>query len=157
MKENSLQAQEISLQKSLQSLQGFTIPPYHFAMLLFCCRISRGSAWCLPRTKNSKNMLRTTKPQPTPIIQYVVAKDDLEEVINGIVEAKLESFFEAKKQEAKSDELLTPKEVTEILGVNLTTLWRWHNEGYLTKVYIGDKPRYRQSDIDRILKKGGEK
>lgn len=101
-------------------------------------------------------MLSTATPQPTHIIQYVVAKDDLEEVINGIVDAKLESFFEAKKVEAKSDVLLTPSEVAELLDVNLSTLWRWHRDGYLVKIYIGNKPRYRQSDIDRILKKGGK-
>lgn len=67
----------------------------------------------------------------------------------------MQKFFDAKKQEAKSDVLLTPREVTELLDVNLTTLWRWHKEGYLTKVYIGDKPRYKQSDIDRILQRGG--
>ena len=68
----------------------------------------------------------------------------------------MQKFFDRKKEEAKSDVLLTPKEVTELLGVNLTTLWRWHREGYLVKVYIGDKPRYKQSDIDRILMKGGK-
>ncbi len=94
---------------------------------------------------------------PSPVVQYVIGRDDLEEILNGIVDSRMAQFFERKKAEANADKLLTPKEVTEILGVNLTTLWRWHNEGYLVKVYIGDKPRYRQSDIDRILMKGGEK
>ena len=101
-------------------------------------------------------MLQQTTPQPNQIVQLVVGRDDLEEILNGIVDSRMAQFFESKKQEAKSDVLLTPKEVAEILGVNLTTLWRWNNEGYLTKVYIGDKPRYRQSDIDRILQKGGK-
>lgn len=113
------------------------------------------SASCEPQTPIT--MLQQTTPQPNQIVQLVVGRDDLEEILNGIVDSRMAQFFESKKQEAKSDVLLTPKEVAEILGVNLTTLWRWNNEGYLTKVYIGDKPRYRQSDIDRILKKGGEK
>jgi len=86
--------------------------------------------------------------------QLVIGRDDLEEILNGIVDSRMAQFFERKKNEASADNLLTPKEVTEILGVNLTTLWRWHKEGYLTKVYIGEKPRYRQSDVDRILKGG---
>ena len=89
--------------------------------------------------------------------QYVVGKDDLEQIISGIVDDRMSRFFERKKQEAEGDTFLTPKEVAELLGVNLTTLWRWHNEGYLVKVYIGNKPRYRQSDIDRILQRGGDK
>lgn len=93
----------------------------------------------------------------TPVVQYVVGKDDLENIINGIVDERMSRFFEKKKQEAEADHLITPKEAAELLEVNLSTLWRWHNEGYLTKVYIGDKPRYRQSDIDHILQKGGAK
>ena len=98
---------------------------------------------------------QSTTPQQNPVVQYVVGRDDLEEILNGIVDSRMAQFFERKKAEAAEDRLLTPKEVTGILGVNLTTLWRWHREGYLTKVYIGDKPRYKQSDIDRILQRGG--
>ena len=65
-------------------------------------------------------------------------------------------FFDNKKKEAEGEKLLTPKEVSQLLDVNLTTLWRWHAEGYLTKIYVGNKPRYKQSDIDRILQKGGQ-
>jgi hypothetical protein len=93
----------------------------------------------------------------TPIqnIQYVIAKDDLEDIINNIVDARMNRFFDKKKKEAEADQLISPKDAAEQLGVNLTTLWRWHNEGYLVKIYIGNKPRYKQSDIDRIMKKGG--
>jgi excisionase family DNA binding protein len=87
--------------------------------------------------------------------QYVVGKDDLEEIINNIVDARMQRFYENKKKEAKADQLIKPKEAAEQLGVNLSTLWRWHNEGYLKKVYVGDKPRYKQSDIDRILHREG--
>ena len=79
----------------------------------------------------------------------------MEEIICNLVDAQMQRFFDRKKQEAEADQLIKPKDAAEQLGVNLTTLWRWHNEGYLKKVYIGDKPRYRQSDIDRILQKGG--
>ncbi len=87
--------------------------------------------------------------------QYVIGKDDLEEIINGIVDTRMQRFFDNKKKEAEADQLIKPKEAAEQLGVNLTTLWRWHNEGYLKKVYVGDKPRYKQSDIDRILHREG--
>ena len=100
---------------------------------------------------------QSTTTQQNQVVQYVVGRDDLHDIISNLVEEQMQKFFDRKKEEAKSDVLLTPKEVTELLGVNLTTLWRWHREGYLVKVYIGDKPRYKQSDIDRILQRGGEK
>lgn len=93
----------------------------------------------------------------TPLqTQYVIGKDDLEDIINDIVDTRMQRFFDSKKKEAEADQLIKPSEAAEQLGVNLTTLWRWHNEGYLVKVYVGNKPRYKQSDIDRILQKGGQ-
>ena len=86
-------------------------------------------------------------------IQYVIGKDDLEEIINNIVDARILRFFDNKKKEAEANKLIKPKDAAEQLGVNLTTLWRWNNEGYLKKVYVGSKPRYKQRDIDRILNK----
>ena len=86
-------------------------------------------------------------------IQYVIGKDDLEDIINNIVDIRMQLFFDNKKKEAEADLLIKPRDAAEQLGVNLTTLWRWHNEGYLTKIYIGNKPRYKQRDIDRILNK----
>lgn len=93
----------------------------------------------------------TTKPLQT---QLVIGKDDLVDAINEIVDARLQCFYESKKKEAEADQLITPKDAAEQLGVNLSTLWRWHNEGYLVKVYVGNKPRYKQSDVNRILQKG---
>ena len=86
-------------------------------------------------------------------IQFVIGKDDLEEIINNIVDTRMQLFFDNKKKEAEADQLIKPRDAAEQLGVNLSTLWRWHNEGYLKKIYIGDKPRYKQRDIDRILHK----
>ena len=94
--------------------------------------------------------------QTSPLqTQLVIGKDDLEDVINEIVDTRMQRFFDLKKQEAEADQLIKPKDAAEQLGVNLTTLWRWHNKGYLVKIYVGNKPRYKQSDIDRILNKGG--
>ncbi|MDO5316058.1 MAG: helix-turn-helix domain-containing protein [bacterium] len=84
-------------------------------------------------------------------IQYVIGKDDLEDIINNIVDTRMQLFFDNKKKEAEADRLIRPKDAAEQLGVCLSTLWRWHNEGYLKKIYIGDKPRYKQRDIDKIL------
>lgn len=51
----------------------------------------------------------------------------------------------------KAETYLAPKKVTEIVGCDLTTLWRWRKKGYLTPVEIGGKRRYRMSDIKKIL------
>ncbi len=59
------------------------------------------------------------------------------------------------KAENKPDELLTRKQVCEMLGVTLTTLWHWDNNGVLTAIRIGSKVRYRRSDVEAAITKKG--
>ena len=56
----------------------------------------------------------------------------------------------------EEDDLLTKKEALKKLGVSVTTLWRWAQDGYLTPIKVGIQVRYRLSDINAILvRKGG--
>ena len=41
--------------------------------------------------------------------------------------------------------------VIEWLEVSATTLWRWEKCGYLIPVAVGNKKKYRMSDIQKIL------
>lgn len=50
------------------------------------------------------------------------------------------------------DELLTKKEVANLLGICTTTLWNWKKKGYLIPVQIGHKKLYRLSDIEKLRK-----
>ena len=60
---------------------------------------------------------------------------------------------EAIKEESKPDELLTRQQVAEMLGVTLTTLFHWNNKGILPTIKIGNKVRYRRSDVEKALSK----
>lgn len=62
--------------------------------------------------------------------------------------------IEAKiKSENKPDELMTRQQVAEMLGVTLTTLFHWNNKGILPTIKIGNKVRYRRSDVEKALNK----
>ena len=52
---------------------------------------------------------------------------------------------------AKSDELLTIQEVSDLLEVSKMTLHRWDQTGILRKVWIGGKRRFRMSDFDKLV------
>ena len=54
--------------------------------------------------------------------------------------------------QSKDERLLSPKETGEMLGIDLSTLYRWDKLDYLTKIKIGGKVRYRLSDIQKLLK-----
>jgi len=49
------------------------------------------------------------------------------------------------------DRLVSPKETSQMFDVDLSTLYRWDKLGYLTKIKIGGKVRYRMSDIQKLL------
>lgn len=55
----------------------------------------------------------------------------------------------AQQQERKI--FLTPGETCDALGVKRTTLWRWERAGYLVPVRLGRFPRYRRTDVERLL------
>ena len=51
----------------------------------------------------------------------------------------------------KAETYPTPKQVCQILQVDLTTLWRWNKKGYLMPIEIGGKRRYKMSEIKALL------
>ena len=53
--------------------------------------------------------------------------------------------------EAKKEKYLTKEEVKKMCDVCDTTLWHWSKKNYLKPVKVGNKVRYRQSDIQKIL------
>ena len=55
-----------------------------------------------------------------------------------------------------SDEFYTLGEVTKILKVSRTTLWRWRNERGLRMVRIHGVIRVRKFDLNSFLNSGAE-
>lgn len=47
--------------------------------------------------------------------------------------------------------LLTRQEVRALCGVCDSTLWNWSQRNYLVPVKIGNKARYREADVLRII------
>lgn len=71
----------------------------------------------------------------------------LKPLLTDIVEAAIEKHFEKPKEE----KMLTIAQVCATLDVDKSTLWHWNEEGYLKKIYIGGKPRYKESEVLAIL------
>lgn len=77
---------------------------------------------------------------------FILNKEDLREVIN-------EAMTQRQAEIENEDEILyTVNQTAAILEVDKSTLWRWHRDGYLVKIKIGRKVRYRKSDVMRIKK-----
>jgi excisionase family DNA binding protein len=59
-------------------------------------------------------------------------------------------------ESGSSEEFYTLEEVTKILKVSRTTLWRWRNERGLRMVRIHGVIRVRKSDLNSFLNSGAE-
>ena len=57
----------------------------------------------------------------------------------------------AERTKPKEEKFLTIKQVAELLGVTEPTLWRWNKEGILKRVKVGNKVRYKESDVNKVL------
>lgn len=87
-------------------------------------------------------------------INVTISLRDLQEWNKQVIaETKLE--LEEIVMSEKIETYPSPKQVSEILNVNLVTLWRWSKNGYLVPLDIGGKRRYKMSDIKALLNKKG--
>ena len=87
-------------------------------------------------------------------VTIAVKKSDLFDLFKEFSDKKTE--LEKRLEKAETTEVYySPAEVSKTLQVDLSTLWRWEKQGYLTGVKIGGKKRFKKSDLDKILE--GEK
>ena len=68
--------------------------------------------------------------------------------------ASLEKLFNQRQPSVYGDELLTDKEVSQLLKVSRRTLQDYRNNGILPYTQVGGKILYRSSDIERTLMEG---
>ena len=79
-------------------------------------------------------------------VSFTITALDLKEWVLELIE-------EQKKNSvpAQPEKYLTAQEAAKKLGVDLSTLWRWDKSGYLKKIKVGNKNRYRESDIVKLM------
>lgn len=68
--------------------------------------------------------------------------------------ASLEKLFNQRQPSVYGDELLTDKEVSQLLKVSRRTLQDYRNNGILPYTQVGGKILYRASDIEQTLMNG---
>ena len=83
-------------------------------------------------------------------VSITISAKDLLEVINYTVSATRKELEQCIIED-KSEAYMSPKEVSEMLGVHLTTLWHWNKRNLLRPLEIGGKRRYLKSEIKLML------
>ena len=87
-------------------------------------------------------------------VKLEVSGEDLLTFSNELIN-RATTELSTELAEARKEKYLTKEEVKGICNVCDATLWHWNRKGYLKTVKIGNKVRYRQSDIRRILGEQG--
>jgi hypothetical protein len=85
-------------------------------------------------------------------ISLSVSLEDLRSFASILIEKARRDLEDAVISD-KAETYPSPKQVAEILDVNLSTLWRWSQRGYLVPVEVGGKRRYLMSDVKALLSK----
>ena len=80
-------------------------------------------------------------------IQYLLNASDLESVVKKVLHEVLNEL-----RPKDEDKLLTVAETVELLKIDRTTLWRWEKAKYLVPVRLGNRVRYKESDIIKFSK-----
>jgi len=81
--------------------------------------------------------------------------NDLKEWHEQVISSTRRELEEAVISD-KAETFLTIKQVSEMLNVNVCTLWRWNKSGYLKAIEFGGSRRYKMSEI-KFIKNGGRK
>lgn len=86
-----------------------------------------------------------------------VKSSDLRDAFTSFKDELLQELRDAVPIPCSSPEesFLSREETMETLRVSSATLWRWKKSGFLVPVPMGSMDRYRQSDIDKIMKQRG--
>ena len=80
--------------------------------------------------------------------------------INDLREWQKEAIENTKREleevvlSDKAETYPTPKQVSQILQVDLTTLWLCNKKGYLFPMEFGGKRRYKMSEVKALLMGG---
>ena len=86
--------------------------------------------------------------------KYVVTNYDRDEIISMIREAfgvELNEILTKQEKESDYDQLLSRKEVAEMLKVSLVTVSKYQKDGRLTYYRIGRHVYFKKGDIMQAL------
>ena len=96
------------------------------------------------------NFIQLVKERPE--VMLIVKAGELREMVQFCV-LETKKSIEQQITDLNTEKYISPQKTAEVFDVNLSTLWRWQKQGYLTPIELGGKRKYRQSDIDKLLKK----
>lgn len=84
-------------------------------------------------------------------VSVMVTVEDFLRLVELAIDRTKEELLPHLVSAAKED-LLTKQQVMKKFGVCDTTLWHWRKKGYLNAVKVGRFIRYRECEVERVIK-----
>ena len=81
-------------------------------------------------------------------IYTTISEEEITEIVNQKVEQAINK--DADKL-PNYPEILSRKEVAELLGISLVTLWTWSKKGIIPSYVIGTRIRYKKAEVLKAL------
>ncbi|MBR4573132.1 MAG: helix-turn-helix domain-containing protein [Prevotella sp.] len=94
------------------------------------------------------------------MLEKLISKNSAETIILTDVKTLRAAFVEwvaqeeEKRRSDESQKLVSKQEAAKLLGVDISTLWRWKKEKYLLPIKIGSRVCYRLGDVNAIREGG---
>ena len=76
----------------------------------------------------------------------MVSAVDLEHILRNLINDLI-----SEREEVQKETYISASQVSTLLGVSKSTLWRWEKESYLVPVRVGNKLRYRESEVKQLM------
>ncbi len=76
----------------------------------------------------------------------MISAADLERILRNLVNDLI-----SEREEVKKETYISANQVSNLLGVSKSTLWRWEKENYLVPVRVGNKLRYKESEVKQLM------
>jgi len=89
-----------------------------------------------------------------PDLNLTVKAGELLEMVEYCVQSTRKAL-EQQITDSNTETYPSPEQVSKILGVDKSTLWRWSKINYLVPISIGGKKRYKMSDVKKLLGERG--
>lgn len=82
---------------------------------------------------------------------FSIPEPEFKTIIRDAVLNAISEIAPQQQPTNKTPDLKTRKETSEILGISLVTLNEWTKTGIIKGLRIGNRVRYRMSDIENAL------
>jgi len=86
------------------------------------------------------------KPEFPEAVVYMISAADLEHILRNLINDLI-----SEREEVKKETYISASQVSNLLGVSKSTLWRWEKENYLVPVRVGNKLRYKESEVKQLM------